>query len=54
MVSVTRCGVITLPDELPPNVPAVVLKGLCVLTKQFREIFAIFRYLGQPMSDRSC
>jgi hypothetical protein len=54
MVSVTRCGVITLPDELPTNVPAVVPKGLCVLAKQFREIVAIFRYLGQPMSDRSC
>jgi hypothetical protein len=53
MVSVTRCGVITLPDELPTNVPAVVPKRLCVLAKQFREIFAIFRYLGQPMSDRS-
>ena len=54
MVSVTRCGVITLPDELPTNVPAVAPKGLCVLAKQFREIFAIFRYLGQPMSDRWC
>jgi hypothetical protein len=46
--------VITLPDELPTNVPAVVPKGLCILTMKFREIFAIFRYLGQPMSDRLC
>ena len=54
MVSVTRYRVITLPDELPTNVPAVVPKGLCVLAKQFREIFAIFRYLGQRMSYLSC
>jgi hypothetical protein len=26
----------------------------CPTVKQFREIVAIFRYLGQPMSDRSC
>jgi hypothetical protein len=30
MVSVTPC-VLTLPDELPVNVPAVVPKGLWVL-----------------------